>query len=67
MSAIDMKHHLAELQAERALAHLDELGGDRAYAADLDDEIAAVTKAYICVAVTEIALLRAWLSGTLRG
>jgi hypothetical protein len=67
MSAIDMKHHLAELQAELALADLEGLGRDSAYLTDLHDEIAAVTKAYICVVVTEIALLRADLSGPLRG
>jgi hypothetical protein len=66
-SAIEMKNHLTELRAERALAHFEGLSGDGAYMDDLNHEIAEVTHAYIGAAVTEIALLRAELSGPLFG
>ena len=67
MSAIEMQTHLQELEAERALALIEGLGSSRAYMADLDDEIAATRHAYIAAAVTEIAVLRADLSGPLEG
>ena len=63
MSAIEMHGHLQQLQAERALALIEGLGGNAAYMADLDDEIAATRSAYVGAAVTEIASLRAELSG----
>jgi hypothetical protein len=62
-SAIDIQDHLRELHAERALALITGLGADDAYMADLDDEISATRSAYMCTAVTEIAWLRAELSG----
>jgi hypothetical protein len=62
-SAIEIKNHLTELQAERALAHFEGVSGDSTYMDDLDEEIAEVIHAYIGAAVTEIALLRAELSG----
>jgi hypothetical protein len=55
-SAIDIRNHLTELQAERALAN----AGGRF---ELDEQIVAVTRAYVGAAVTEIAVLRAELSG----
>jgi len=67
MSAIEMQTHLQELEAERALALMEGLGSSPAYMADLDDEIAATRHAYIAAAVTEIAVLRADLSGPLEG
>ena len=60
MSAIEMHGHLQQLQAERALALI---AGLEAGAADLDEEIAAARRAYVGAAVTEIAALRAELSG----
>jgi hypothetical protein len=63
MLAIDMQTHLKELRAERLLAELEGLASDSAYMADLDDEIAVVQNAYVGAAVTEIASLRAELSG----
>jgi hypothetical protein len=63
MSAIEMQTHLNELQAERALAALEGLASDSAYMSDLDEEIVATHVAYVCTAVTEIASLRAELSG----
>jgi hypothetical protein len=62
--ALDLQRRLTRLDAERALAVLVEgLAGDRAYVADLNDEIAVTSRAYTIVAVTEIATLRAELSG----
>ena len=67
MSAIEMQTHLQQLEAERALALIEGLGNSAAYMADLDDEIAATRHAYVATAVTEIAVLRAELSGRLLG
>ena len=67
MSAIEMHDHLQQLNAERALALIEGLEGNAAYMADLEDEIAATRFAYVGAAVTEIASLRAELSGPQRG
>jgi hypothetical protein len=58
MSAIEMQDRLQELQLERALALTEGLE-----LADLDEEIASTRDAYVGAAVTEIATLRAALSG----
>jgi hypothetical protein len=63
MPAIELQIRLKALQAERLLASSDGLAADTAYMADLDDEIAEVSHAYIGAAVTEIATLRAELFG----
>jgi hypothetical protein len=63
MSALQMKNHLQDPQTERALAWIEGLSNDSAYMSDLQDEIAATRRAYVGVAVTEIATLRAQLSG----
>jgi hypothetical protein len=62
-----MQDHLRQLQAERALALIEGLEANAAYMADLDDEITATRFAYVGAAVTEIASLRAELSGPQRG
>jgi hypothetical protein len=62
MSAPEIQLHLRALQAERILASLEGLGSDRAYMADLSEEIEATRCAYVGAAVTEIAMLRAQLS-----
>jgi hypothetical protein len=67
MSAIEMQTHLQQLEAERALALMEGLGNSAAYMADLVDEIAVTRHAYVAAAVTEIAVLRAELSGRLLG
>ena len=70
MLAIEMHIRLKELQAERMLASSAGLAADtayRAYMADLDDEIAEVSDAYVGAAVTEIATLRAELFGPQMG
>ena len=61
--AIDIQARLKELQLERVLAASEGLAGDDDYMADLDEEIAATSVAYVGAAVTEIATLRAELSG----
>ena len=63
MSAIEIQDHLHHLKAERALALIEGLGGNAAYMADLDDEIAATRFAYVGAAVSEIASLWAQLWG----
>jgi len=63
MSAIEIHTHLQELQIERALALAEALGSNAAYMDDLDDEIVTTRHAYVGAAVTEIATLRAQLSG----
>jgi hypothetical protein len=67
MSAIEMQTHLQQLEAERAQAMIEGLGDSAAYMADLAEEIAVTRHAYIAAAVTEIAVLRAELSGPLQG
>lgn len=66
-SAADIRERLDLLVAERALAAFEGLADDPLYEADLDDEIIATQSAYIGAAVTEIASLRAELSGPLMG
>lgn len=63
MYAIEVQVHLSELLVERALASIEGLACDSAYLADLDDEIEATRHAYVTAAITELAALRAELSG----
>ena len=67
MSAIEMQTHLQQLEAERAQAMMEGLGNSAAYMADLTEEIEVTRHAYVATAVTEIAVLRAELSGTFEG
>ncbi len=66
-TAAELRRHLDLLNAERAAAELEGLTANREYMDDLEDEIAAERHAYVGAAVTEIALLRAGLSGPLYG
>ena len=66
-SAADLQDYLAQLQAERALASLEGLDGNATYLADLDEALVEAELAYVLAAVTEIASLRAELSGALAG
>lgn len=66
-SAPDRRHRLELLNAERVAATLAGLTGNRVYMDDLESEIAAERAAYVGTAVTEIATLRAALSGPLQG
>ena len=63
----DIHRRLEELETERMLASLIGLSTDPAYMADLRNEIDAMRDAYVGAAVTEIASLRAELSGPLFG
>jgi hypothetical protein len=67
VTAVEMKERLELLEAERACALEAGLGANRLYMADLEEEIEAVRAAYLGTAVVEIARLRAWLGGPLRG
>jgi hypothetical protein len=62
-----LAEHLRLLRTERALAAVDGLDADAAYLAELDEEIVLARRDYVVVAVTEIAALRAALSGPLLG
>jgi hypothetical protein len=66
-SAADLQDYLTQLQAERALASLEGLDGNATYLADLNGALAEAEHAYVLAAVTEIASLRAELSGALAG
>ena len=61
--ALELKDHLTQLLAERALASLEGLAGNATYLSDLDDDLVAAHEAYVGAVVTEIASLRAELSG----
>jgi hypothetical protein len=63
MLAIEIQIRLKELQVERLLAASEGLAANALYMADLEDEIAELSTAYLGAAVTEIATLRAALSG----
>jgi hypothetical protein len=67
LSATDVKQHLDLLHEERQLAVEIGLAADGAYMADLEEEIVACRAAYVGAAVTEIATMRAELSGPLTG
>jgi hypothetical protein len=67
LTATDVKRHLDLLNEERELAVEIGLAADGAYMADLEDEIVACRAAYVGAAVTEIASMRAELSGALLG
>ncbi|MBJ7332104.1 MAG: hypothetical protein JHC95_19555, partial [Solirubrobacteraceae bacterium] len=64
--AAALRDQLDLLLQERQIAQLEGLA-DPAYEAHLDDEIIATRSAYVGAAVTEIASLRAQMSGALQG
>jgi hypothetical protein len=63
MTATDARQQLQRLQAERLDAVDAGLGANALYMEDLESDIAASRAAYVSLAVTEIASLRAQLSG----
>ena len=67
IDALEIRSHLLRLEAERALAVLEGLDGVRPYMADLHAEMELGRELYLAAAVTEIATLRAELSGPLVG
>ena len=66
-SAAQLQGHLRQLYAERSLAQVSGLTSDPGYMADLLDDITAYEEAFVGVAITEIATLRAELGGVLQG
>ncbi len=66
-SAVDVRHHLDDLLAERSLADAQGLMAIDAYRSDLDTEIAVVRSAWVGAAVTEIATFRGQLHGRPQG
>ena len=63
MLALEIQIRLKELLAERLLVSSEGLAANAAYTADLEDEIAELSDAYVGAAVTAIATLRAALFG----
>jgi hypothetical protein len=63
MTTTELRNQLKALQAERAAAEQWGLADVPAYLADLNNEIEVWRAAYVGAAVTEIASLRAALSG----
>jgi hypothetical protein len=63
MLALESQIRLKELLAERLLVSSEGLAANAAYMADLEDEIAELSDAYVGAAVTAIATLRAALFG----
>ena len=66
-TATDLQHELRTLLLERELAAVEGIDGNATYMADLEQDIAAHRAAYVGAAVTEIASLRAEMSGRLDG
>jgi hypothetical protein len=67
ITSVELQQELRLLYAERSLAELEGLSSDPGYMTDLLDDISAHESAFVGVAVTEIATLRAELGGRLRG
>lgn len=67
MTAAEVRGYLSSLEAERALAIDTGVAEVEPYIADLDEEIELWRHLYVAFAVTEIATLRAELSGPLAG
>jgi hypothetical protein len=63
ISALELRRHVIQLEAERALAIDSGLGAVEAYMADLDEELEHRRHLYVAAAVTEIATLRGELFG----
>jgi hypothetical protein len=63
MTATDARSQLHRLQAERLDAVEAGLGGNALYMDDLQNDIEASQALYVGLAVTEIAVLHAQLSG----
>jgi hypothetical protein len=67
MTAVEVRGHLFQLQAERALAVSAGVAEIDAYMADLEEEIEFCRQVYVASAVTEIATLRGELFGRQAG
>jgi hypothetical protein len=67
MSAFELQLRLQQLALERLEAVEVGLGANEIYMAELDEDLAEAHEAFVGTAVTEIATLRAELSGPLLG
>ncbi len=67
LTVLGARARVAELEAERALALRSELGANESFMADLDAELVFCRQVYAVLAITEIASLRAELSGSQTG
>ena len=67
IDAAELRDRLVLLLVERALADVEGLTANAAYAANLDADIVATRSAWVGAAVTEIATLRGLLSGRPQG
>jgi hypothetical protein len=67
VTASEARDHVAELEAERALAIATGVDEIDSYMSDLDAELRIWRRLYVTSAVTEIATLRAELFGPQRG
>jgi hypothetical protein len=67
ITAAEARDHVAELEAERALAVATGVNGIDSYMSDLDAELRVWRRLYTISAVTEIATLRAELHGAQQG
>jgi hypothetical protein len=63
MTALEVRTQVMQLEAERAAALDEGLGGVTAYMEDLDEELEHWRGLFVTMAVTEIAILRADISG----
>jgi hypothetical protein len=66
-TAVVLRQRLWALQGERLDALEAGLGANRLYMADLNRDLEHAREAYVGMAVTEIAMLRADLSGRNQG
>jgi hypothetical protein len=67
MTPVDIRAHLNLLLLERVETESQRLAACPHYIRDLEDEIAEYHSASVCIAVLEIARLRAELSGPQMG
>jgi hypothetical protein len=67
VTAAEARDHMSELETERAMAMQTGVAEIEAYMRDLEDEIETWRRLYVLSALTEIATLRAELSGPLQG
>ena len=63
VTATEARDHVAELEAERALAEVTGVAAIHSYISDLEEELGIWRELYVITAVTEIATLRGELSG----
>ena len=63
MTTTELRNHLIELEAERAVAIAAGVATLELYMNDLEQEITTTREAYVASVVTEIASFRSELSG----